>query len=160
MNIKYAREGVTQNEVIEAAKAANAHTFIMECPEQYQTIVGEKGIRLSAGQRQRIAIARAILKDPRILILDEATSALDNESEVLIQEALERLMKNRTSLVIAHRLSTTHNAKQILVMDEGRIVETGTHAELIKKEGLYHRLYTLKSLKLGEKTSPMQSEDL
>ena len=160
MNIKYAREGVTQNEVIEAAKAANAHTFIMECPEQYQTIVGEKGIRLSAGQRQRIAIARAILKDPRILILDEATSALDNESEVLIQEALERLMKDRTSLVIAHRLSTTHNAKQILVMDEGRIVETGTHAELIKKEGLYHRLYTLKSLKLGEKTSPMQSEDL
>jgi subfamily B ATP-binding cassette protein MsbA len=123
----------------------------MECPEQYQTIVGEKGIRLSAGQRQRIAIARAILKNPRILMLDEATSALDNESEVLIQEALERLMKNRTSFVIAHRLSTTHNAKWILVMDEGKIVETGNHAELMEKQGLYHRLYTLKNLKTPEK---------
>ena len=151
MNIKYAKEGATDDEVIAAAKAANAHTFIMECPEQYQTIVGEKGIRLSAGQRQRIAIARAILKNPRILMLDEATSALDNESEVLIQEALERLMKNRTSFVIAHRLSTTHNAKWILVMDEGKIVETGDHAELMEKQGLYHRLYTLKNLKTPEK---------
>jgi subfamily B ATP-binding cassette protein MsbA len=151
MNIKYAKEGATDDEVIAAAKAANAHTFIMECPEQYQTIVGEKGIRLSAGQRQRIAIARAILKNPRILMLDEATSALDNESEVLIQEALERLMKNRTSFVIAHRLSTTHNAKWILVMDEGKIVETGNHAELMEKQGLYHRLYTLKNLKTPEK---------
>jgi len=151
MNIKYAKEGATDDEVIAAAKAANAHTFIMECPEQYQTIVGEKGIRLSAGQRQRIAIARAILKNPRILMLDEATSALDNESEVLIQEALERLMKNRTSFVIAHRLSTTHNAKWILVMDEGKIVETGNHAELMEKQGLYHRLYTLKNLEIPEK---------
>ncbi len=151
MNIKYAKEGATDDEVIAAAKAANAHTFIMEFPEQYQTIVGEKGIRLSAGQRQRIAIARAILKNPRILMLDEATSALDNESEVLIQEALERLMKNRTSFVIAHRLSTTHNAKWILVMDEGKIVETGNHAELMEKQGLYHRLYTLKNLKTPEK---------
>ncbi len=151
MNIKYAKEGATDDEVIAAAKAANAHTFIMECPEQYQTIVGEKGIRLSAGQRQRIAIARAILKNPRILMLDEATSALDNESEVLIQEALERLMKNRTSFVIAHRLSTIHNAKRILVMDEGKIVETGNHAELIEKQGLYHRLYTLKNLEIPEK---------
>ncbi len=146
INIKYAKAGATTEEVIAAAKAANAHTFIMECPEQYQTIVGEKGIRLSAGQRQRIAIARAILKNPRILMLDEATSALDNESEVLIQEALERLMKNRTSFIIAHRLSTIHNAERILVMDDGKIVETGTHGELMGKKGLYHRLYTLKNL--------------
>ena len=152
MNIKYAKDGATLDEVIEAAKAANAHTFIMECPEQYQTIVGEKGIRLSAGQRQRIAIARAILKNPRILILDEATSALDNESEVLIQEALERLMKNKTSFVIAHRLSTIHNAGRILVMNEGEIVESGTHLELMEKKGLYHRLYTLKNLEFEAET--------
>ena len=148
MNIKYAKEDATENEIIAAAKAANAHKFITECPEGYQTIVGEKGIRLSAGQRQRIAIARVILKNPRILILDEATSALDNESEILIQEALERLMKNRTSIVIAHRLSTIHNAEKILVMDDGAIIETGTHSELIKQKGLYHRLYTLKNLEL------------
>jgi subfamily B ATP-binding cassette protein MsbA len=148
MNIKYAKDGASEQEIIAAAKAANAHTFIMECPEQYKTIVGEKGIRLSAGQRQRIAIARAILKNPSILILDEATSALDNESELLIQEALEGLMKNRTSIVIAHRLSTIHNAEKILVMDDGAIIEAGTHSELIKKKGLYHRLYTLKNLEL------------
>ena len=154
MNIRYAKDGASEEEIIAAAKAANAHTFIMECPEQYKTVVGEKGIRLSAGQRQRIAIARAILKNPSILILDEATSALDNESEVLIQEALEKLMKNRTSIVIAHRLSTIHNAEKILVMDDGAIVESGTHSELIKQKGLYHRLYTLKNLELeprGEK---------
>jgi subfamily B ATP-binding cassette protein MsbA len=148
MNIKYAKDGASEEEIITAAKAANAHAFIMECPDQYKTIVGEKGIRLSAGQRQRIAIARAILKNPSILILDEATSALDNESELLIQEALEGLMKNRTSIVIAHRLSTIHNAEKILVMDDGAIIETGTHSELIKKKGLYHRLYTLKNLEL------------
>jgi subfamily B ATP-binding cassette protein MsbA len=148
MNIKYAKEDATESEIITAAKAANAHKFITECPEGYQTIVGEKGIRLSAGQRQRIAIARVILKNPRILILDEATSALDNESEILIQEALERLMKNRTSIVIAHRLSTIHNAGKILVMDDGAIIESGTHSELIKQKGLYHRLYTLKNLEL------------
>ena len=154
MNIRYAKDGASEEEIIAAAKAANAHTFIMECPEQYKTVVGEKGIRLSAGQRQRIAIARAILKNPSILILDEATSALDNESEVLIQEALEKLMKNRTSIVIAHRLSTIHKAEKILVMDDGAIVESGTHSELIKQKGLYHRLYTLKNLELeprGEK---------
>jgi subfamily B ATP-binding cassette protein MsbA len=154
MNIRYAKDGASEEEIIAAAKAANAHTFIMECPEQYKTVVGEKGIRLSAGQRQRIAIARAILKNPSILILDEATSALDNESEVLIQEALEKLMKNRTSIAIAHRLSTIHNAEKILVMDDGAIVESGTHSELIKQKGLYHRLYTLKNLELeprGEK---------
>ena len=154
MNIRYAKDGASEEEIIAAAKAANAHTFIMECSEQYKTIVGEKGIRLSAGQRQRIAIARAILKNPSILILDEATSALDNESEVLIQEALEGLMANRTSIVIAHRLSTIHNAEKILVMDAGAIVESGTHSGLMKQKGLYHRLYTLKNLELeprGEK---------
>ena len=154
MNIRYAKDGASEEEIIAAAKAANAHTFIMECPEQYKTIVGEKGIRLSAGQRQRIAIARAILKNPSILILDEATSALDNESEVLIQEALEGLMANRTSIVIAHRLSTIHKAEKILVMDAGAIVESGTHSELMKQKRLYHRLYTLKNLELeprGEK---------
>ena len=120
----------------------------MECPEQYKTIDGEKGIRLSAGQRQRIAIARAILKNPSILILDEATSALDNESEVLIQEALERLMANRPSIVIAHRLSTIHNAEKILVMDAGAIVESGSHSGLMEQKGLYHRLLTLKNMEL------------
>ena len=151
-NIEYAKPGVKKEELIQAAKAANAHNFIMECPDGYETVVGEKGIRLSAGQRQRIAIARAILKDPHILILDEATSALDNESELLIQEALERLMENRTSIIIAHRLSTIHNADHIIVMDHGKIVESGNHAKLMQKEGLYHKLYTLKSLQLAEET--------
>ena len=149
-NIEYAKPGVTKEEVIEASKAANAHTFIMETPEGYETIVGEKGIRLSAGQRQRIAIARAILKNPRILILDEATSALDNESELLIQEALERLMRGRTSFVIAHRLSTIHNAERIIVLDKGKLIESGNHTQLMEKEGLYHKLYTLKSLQMIE----------
>ena len=147
-NIEYAKPGATKEEIITAAKAANAHNFIMECPDEYETVVGEKGIRLSAGQRQRIAIARAILKDPHILILDEATSALDNESELLIQDALERLMKNRTSFIIAHRLSTIHNADHIIVLDKGQVVESGNHGQLMEKEGLYHKLYTLKSLQL------------
>ncbi|MBL4665352.1 MAG: ABC transporter ATP-binding protein [Nitrospinaceae bacterium] len=151
-NIEYAKPGVSKEEVIEAAKAANAHNFIMETPEEYETIVGEKGIRLSAGQRQRIAIARAILKNPRILILDEATSALDNESELLIQEALERLMQDRTSFIIAHRSSTIHNAERIIVLDKGKIIESGNHAQLMKEEGLYHKLYTLKSLQMVEET--------
>jgi subfamily B ATP-binding cassette protein MsbA len=153
-NIEYAKPGVTKEEVIEAAKAANAHNFIMETPEEYETVVGEKGIRLSAGQRQRIAIARAILKDPRILILDEATSALDNESELLIQEALERLMKNRTSFIIAHRLSTIHNAERIIVLDKGKIIESGNHRQLMEQEGLYHKLYTLKSLQMIGENPP------
>ena len=156
-NIEYAKPGVMKEEVIEAAKAANAHNFIMETPEGYETIVGEKGIRLSAGQRQRIAIARAILKNPRILILDEATSALDNESELLIQDALERLMKGRTSFIIAHRLSTIHNAERIIVLDKGKIIESGNHAQLMEEEGLYHKLYTLKSLQMVEETEVKNS---
>ena len=147
-NIRYAKPGSSHQEIEEAARTANAHDFIALCPDGYQTVVGEKGIRLSAGQRQRIAIARAILKNPRILILDEATSALDNESEMLIQEALERLMKGKTSLVIAHRLSTIHNADKIIVMDKGTIIESGTHQELMNKGGLYQKLYTLKSLQI------------
>ncbi|MBI4384351.1 MAG: ABC transporter ATP-binding protein [Nitrospinae bacterium] len=148
-NIRYAKIDASSEELTEAARAANAHDFIMKCPDGYKTVVGEKGIRLSAGQRQRIAIARAILKNPRILILDEATSALDNESEMLIQEALARLMKGRTAFVIAHRLSTIHNADKIVVLDQGEIVETGNHRELMEKRGLYHYLYTLKTLQIS-----------
>ena len=157
-NIEYAKSGCTQEEIVEAAKAANAHNFIMECPDGYETVVGEKGIRLSAGQRQRIAIARAILKDPRILILDEATSALDNESELLIQDALERLMKGRTSFIIAHRLSTIHNAERIIVLDKGKLVESGNHTQLMEQQGLYHKLYTLKSLQMIEESTSVEGK--
>ncbi|HEY5730695.1 MAG TPA: ABC transporter ATP-binding protein [Anaerolineales bacterium] len=147
-NIRYAKPEASHEEIEAAARSANAHDFIEQCPEGYLTVVGEKGIRLSAGQRQRIAIARAILKNPHMLILDEATSALDNESEKLIQEALERLMQGKTSFVIAHRLSTIHNADKILVLDKGQIAESGTHSELMAKQGLYHYLYTLKSFEI------------
>ena len=116
----------------------------MSFPDGYQTIVGEKGITISGGQRQRIALARAILKNPRILLLDEATSALDSESERLVQEALEQLMKGRTTFVIAHRLTTIQRADRILVLNKGRLVETGTHNELMARQGLYHYLYTLR----------------
>lgn len=142
-NIKYGRPSATDEEMIEAARAANAHEFITEFENGYQSIVGERGVQISGGQRQRIAIARVILKDPRILIFDEATSALDTHSERLVQEATERLMKNRTSIVIAHRLSTVVNADRIVVMQSGHIVETGPHAELVLKNGLYRELYDL-----------------
>ncbi len=140
-NIAYGRLDATQEAIVAAARAANAHGFIAELPEGYDTIVGERGIRLSGGQRQRVAIARAILKDPRLLILDEATSSLDNESEAAIQAALERLMRGRTTLVIAHRLSTVERADRIVVLDRGRIVEQGTHAQLLVAGDLYARLY-------------------
>jgi ATP-binding cassette subfamily B protein len=140
-NLLYAKLDASQAEIEEAAKAANIHNFIMGLPDRYQTIVGERGYRLSGGEKQRIALARVILKDPRILVLDEATSSLDSESEALIQEALKRIMAGRTSIVIAHRLSTILAADQILVMDRGCIVERGTHADLLSQGGLYTQLY-------------------
>jgi ATP-binding cassette, subfamily B, bacterial MsbA len=140
-NIRYGRPGASEAEVMAAARAANAHDFISAFPDGYATIVGERGVKLSGGQRQRVAIARAILKDPRILILDEATSSLDSESELLVQEALEHLMRGRTTFVIAHRLSTIRGADRILVLDGGRIVQVGTHEELLRAGGLYRVLY-------------------
>jgi ATP-binding cassette, subfamily B, bacterial MsbA len=140
-NIRYGRSSASDDEVIEAAKAANAHEFISGFPDGYKTIVGERGVKLSGGQRQRVAIARALLKNPRILILDEATSSLDSESESLVQEALEVLMQGRTTFVIAHRLSTIRNADRILVLERGQVVEQGTHDELLRKAGLYKDLH-------------------
>ena len=136
-NIAYANEA-TEEQIIQAATEANAHQFITQFNEGYDTQVGERGVRLSSGQKQRIA--RALLKDPRILVLDEATSALDTESEWLVQQALEKLIKGRTVLVIAHRLSTVKNANRVCVIDRGQIVEMGTHQELITKGGFYKKL--------------------
>lgn len=144
-NITFGVENATEEQVIEAAKIANAHEFIVAMEDGYQTNIGDRGGRLSGGQRQRLSIARAILKNPPILILDEATSALDTESEKLVQEALENLMKSRTTIVIAHRLSTIKNADEICVLHEGEIVERGTHDELLKKDGLYRKLYSMQS---------------
>lgn len=142
-NIRYGNLTASQEEVVDAAQAANAHEFISRFEAGYDTVVGERGVKLSGGQRQRVAIARALLKNPRILILDEATSAMDSESEGLVQEALERLMQNRTTFVIAHRLSTIKNASRIAVVDGGRMVELGTHTELLARGGVYARLYSL-----------------
>lgn len=140
-NLLYGKPDATQEEIEAACKAAYIHDLIMSLPKQYDTVVGERGIKLSGGEKQRLAIARVILKDPRILILDEATSSLDSQSESLIQKAIEPLLKQRTSIVIAHRLSTILAADQILVIEHGKIIERGTHAELLKQNGLYTKLY-------------------
>ena len=153
-NILYGKLDATDTEMIEASKSANAHEFIVEFSNGYNTLVGEKGAKLSGGERQRIAIARALLKNPKVLVLDEATSALDNQSEMLIQEALEKLMAGRTTFIIAHRLSTVHNADKIIVLDKGSVVESGTHKQLMENEGLYHHLYTMR---LIEAESPSEA---
>jgi subfamily B ATP-binding cassette protein MsbA len=156
-NILYGRLDASEAEMISAAKAANAHEFIMEFPKQYETTVGERGTKLSGGQRQRIAIARAVLKDPRILLLDEATSSLDNESEGLVQEALNRLMQNRTTIIIAHRLSTIKVADRIAVLDGGRVIELGTHQELMELNGMYARLYSMQFRDPEEELAALQA---
>ena len=140
-NILYSRPNSTDEEIISAAKSAAADSFIAQLPNGYDTIIGEKGYSLSGGQKQRISIARAFLKNAPILLLDEATSSLDTESESLVQEAIKKLMKDRTTLVIAHRLSTIINADQIIVLDDGKIVESGNHEELLLKNGIYKKLY-------------------
>ncbi len=142
-NIAYGRGDVDERGVIEAAKAANAHEFIAALPQGYDAIIGESGVLLSGGQRQRLAIARALFKNPPILVLDEATSALDTESERLVQQALNNLMRGRTTLVIAHRLSTVRTAHKIVVLDKGEIVEIGRHDELLARRGVYRKLYDL-----------------
>jgi ATP-binding cassette subfamily B protein len=140
-NLLYARPEATQEEIEAVCKAANIHDFITTLEDDYDTVVGERGYRLSGGEKQRVAIARVLLKDPRVLILDEATSHLDSQSEALIQEAMQTVMRGRTSLVIAHRLSTVIDADIILVMEKGRMVESGRHAELLAEAGLYADLY-------------------
>jgi subfamily B ATP-binding cassette protein MsbA len=145
-NIALGKPEASEETVIEAAVAAHAHEFISAMPENYETGIGERGSKLSGGQRQRLGIARALLKDPQILILDEATSALDSQSEKMVQAALEKLMQNRTSIIIAHRLSTVTHADMIVVMDKGRITEVGNHAELMNLKGLYYNLIQLQQL--------------
>ena len=145
-NIAMGRRGATHEEVVEAARIANADDFIRDCSAGYDTNIGDRGVKLSGGQRQRLSIARAVLKNPDILILDEATSALDTESEKLVQDALNRLLTGgRTSVVIAHRLSTIYNADKIIVIDHGRVAEQGTHAELLAKGGIYAKLIEMQS---------------
>ncbi|MBQ7720723.1 MAG: ABC transporter ATP-binding protein, partial [Clostridia bacterium] len=156
-NIRYSKPFATEEEVIRAAKAANAHDFIMKMPEGYNTLVGEKGYSLSGGERQRIAIARAIIHDPKILILDEATASLDTETEKLIPDALTKLVKNRTTLAIAHRLSTLRNADKLLVLDHGRVSEFGTHAELLKNKGIYWKL-VMAQRKMNQDVERAQAE--
>jgi len=142
-NILFGNPKASEEEIINAAKIANAHEFIAQLPNGYDTLIGERGVKLSGGQRQRLSIARAVLKNTPILILDEATSSVDTETELLIQEALERLMVGRTTIIIAHRLSTVRNADKIVVMEGNQITEMGKHQELIDKRGLYFRLFTV-----------------
>jgi subfamily B ATP-binding cassette protein MsbA len=146
-NIAFGLKDVTKEQIIDAAKIANAHDFIMQLPNGYETTIGDRGGKLSGGQRQRLSIARAVLKNPAILILDEATSALDTESEKLVQDALTNLMKNRTSVVIAHRLSTIANADEIVVMNNGDIIEQGNHSQLLALNGAYKKLCDMQSFK-------------
>ncbi|MBT8185948.1 MAG: ATP-binding cassette domain-containing protein, partial [Eudoraea sp.] len=145
-NISLGKENASEEEIIAAAKIANAHDFIMDLPDDYNTNIGDSGNKLSGGQKQRLSIARAVLKNPPIMILDEATSALDTESEQLVQDALEKMMLNRTSIVIAHRLSTIQKANTIVVLRQGKIVEQGSHDELLLKEGAYKKLVNMQTL--------------
>ena len=145
-NIAFGRPDATVDEIVQAAQASNAHEFVVDLPDGYNTIIGERGVLLSGGQKQRISIARALLKDAPILILDEATSSVDTETEWLIQQALNRLTRNRTTLVIAHRLSTIRHADKIVVLDDGRIIETGAHDELMARGGRYAQMVETQSL--------------
>jgi ATP-binding cassette subfamily B protein len=141
-NILFGNPEAGEADIVRAAQTANAHQFIRDLPNGYDTLIGERGVKLSGGQKQRLSIARAVLKDAPILILDEATSSVDTETEILIQEALERLMEGKTTIIIAHRLSTVHNADKIIVLENAHIAEIGTHQELVGVGGLYNRLYT------------------
>jgi len=144
-NIAYGRRDATDAEIVEAARVAEAHDFILALPEGYDTIVGERGQKLSGGQRQRVSIARAVLKDPPILVLDEATSSVDNETEAAIQRSMEKIAVGRTTIVIAHRLSTVRNADRIYVLEQGRVAEAGSHDELVAREGLYAALWNVQT---------------
>jgi ATP-binding cassette subfamily B protein len=158
-NIAYGKPGATEDEIVQAAKLAQVHDFVLRLPEGYDTRVGERGLKLSGGEKQRVAIARTILKNPRILILDEATSALDTGTEQEIQSALRSLARDRTTLIIAHRLSTVVDADQILVLDQGRVVERGTHHELLGLDGVYARMWALQA-EQSEVQTAMSAEEL
>jgi ABC-type multidrug transport system fused ATPase/permease subunit len=159
-NIRYGRLDATRDALIEAARAANAHDFIMRLPKQYETELGERGAQLSGGERQRIAVARAFLKNAPILILDEPTSSIDSRTESVILDALDRLMVGRTTFMIAHRLSTIRKADLILVMDHGRLVERGAHHELLARQGLYKQLYEMQTRYTGRTLVPQDLADL